>query len=121
MSWRFVAQDGRLAGVEGVRLGPAKAQAKTEVAGFGGLVVRAGIFGDIQSRDADGASRPDDLHRLVQHDGGLIAASMALGFETHRIDHRIYRGFADDRGYLLAEAIVLGEIYRDEADVSGVA
>ena len=68
---------------------------------------------------ADGASRPDDLHRLVQHDGGLIAASMALGFETHRIDHRIYRGFADDRGYLLAEAIVLGEINRDEAERFG--
>ena len=39
----------------------AKAQAKTEVAGFGGLVVGAGIFGDIQSRYADGPRRPDDL------------------------------------------------------------
>jgi hypothetical protein len=37
---------------------------------------------------------------------------MALGFETHRIDHRIYPGIADDRGHLLAKAIVFGEIYR---------
>jgi len=46
---------------------------------------------------------------------------MALGFETDRIDDRIYRGFADDRFYLLAQAIVFGEIYRDEADVSRMA
>jgi hypothetical protein len=54
----------------------------------------------------------DDLHHLVQHGRGLIATSMALGFETHRIDHRIYPGIADDRGHLLAKAIVFGEIYR---------
>src|SRR5208282_2488580 len=117
----IVAQDGRLAGVEGVRLGPTEAQPKTEVAGFGGLVVGAGIFGDIQSRYADGPSWPDDFHSLVQNDGGLIAASVALGFETHRIDDRINRGFADDRGDLLAEAVVLREIYRHEANVSRVA
>jgi hypothetical protein len=75
----------------------------------------------IQSRYADGASRPDDLHCLVQNDGGLVAASVALGFETHCIDDRIDRGFADDRSYMLAEAIVLAEIYQDEANVSGVA
>src|SRR6202020_2152132 len=115
----IVAQDGRLAGMEGVRLGPAETEAKTEVAGLGGLVVRAGIFGDIQSRYADGASRPDDLHRLVQHDRGLIATSMTLGFETHRIDDRIHRGLTDDRGHLLAKPIVFGEIDRDEADLFG--
>jgi hypothetical protein len=43
-----------------------------------------------------------------------------LGFETHCIDNRIYRRFADDRGYLLPKAIVLGEIYRHEANVFGV-
>src|SRR5258708_700561 len=110
----IVAQDGRLAGVEGVRLRPAKAQAKTEATGLGGFVVRAGILCDIQSRYADGAGRPDDLHRLVQHDGGLIATAMALGFKAHRIDDRIHRGLADDRGHLVAEAVVLGEIYGDK-------
>jgi hypothetical protein len=29
---------------------------------------------------------------------------MALGFETHRIDDRIHRGFADDRGHLALQA-----------------
>jgi hypothetical protein len=47
---------------------------------------------------------------IVQYDGGLIAASMTLGFETYRIDDRIYGGFVDDRGPLLAKAIVFGEI-----------
>src|SRR6201999_2319140 len=94
---------------------------KTEVAGLGSLVVSAGVFSDIQSRYADGAGGPDDLHRLVQHDCGLIATSMALGFEAHRIDDRIHRGLADDRGDLLAKPIVFGEIYRDEADLFGVA
>src|ERR1700730_17733836 len=45
---------------------------------------------------------------------------MALGFKTHRVDHRIDCWFADDRGHLLAEAIVPGEVDRDEADLSGV-
>ena len=44
----IVAQDGRLARVEGIRLRPAKAEAKTEIAGLGGGVVRPGIFGNIQ-------------------------------------------------------------------------
>src|SRR5271165_2412745 len=111
----IVAKDRRLSGVEGIRLRPAKAQAKTEIASLGSCVVRSGILGDIQSRYADGAGRPDDLHRLVQYDGRFIAASMALGFEAHRIDNRIHRGFADNRRHLLAEAIVLGEIYREKA------
>ena len=46
---------------------------------------------------------------------------MTLGFETHRIDDRIYRRFADDRGHLFAKAIVLGEIDRHEAELAGVA
>ena len=58
-------------------------------------------------------------HSLIQNDGGLIAASMALGFETHGVDDQINRGFADDRCYLLAEAIVPCEIYRHEAKLSG--
>jgi hypothetical protein len=37
---------------EGVRPGPAKAQAKTEAAGFGGLVVRARIFVSDQQKAA---------------------------------------------------------------------
>jgi hypothetical protein len=82
--------------------------------------VRAGVLGDVQSRYADGAGRPDDFHRLVEHDGGLIATAMAFGFETHRIDDRVDRGFADDRCHLFAQAIVLREIYRDEANLSGV-
>ena len=58
---------------------------------------------------------PGSSVSLIQYDGGLIAASVTLGFETHRIDDRIDRGFADDRGDLLAESIVLGEIYRDRS------
>ena len=46
---------------------------------------------------------------------------MALGFAADGIEDRIYGGFAVARGYLLAEAIMFGEIYRDEADVSRVA
>src|SRR4029077_14046571 len=116
-----IAEDRRLAGVEGIRLRPAEAQTKAQVAAFGGFVVRAGIFGDVQPRNADGTGRPNDLHRLIEHDGGLIPTRVALGFETHSVDDRIYCGFADDRGHLLAEAIVLGEVYRDEADLPGVA
>jgi hypothetical protein len=73
------------------------------------------------SKRPHGARRPDDLHRLVRHDRGLIATLMALGFETYRINDRIHCGFADDPGDLLAKAIVFGEIYRDEADLPGVA
>ncbi len=110
-----------LAGVEGIRLRPAKAsEAKTEIARPGGLVVRRpGLrwtYGPGDARIC--AGRPDDFHRLVQHDGGLVGSAMALGFEADGVDHRIHGGFADDRGDLLSKAIVLAEVYRNEAHLT---
>ena len=69
-----VLHDGALAGVEGVGLGPAQADADTEHADLGVFVDAARVAGDVEAGDAEGAAGAGDFHDGVEDGGGAFDA-----------------------------------------------
>ena len=57
-----VLEDGGLAGEEAVRFGPSEAEAHAQISGLCRLVVGAGILGDVEAGNADGARGSSDGH-----------------------------------------------------------
>ena len=65
-----VLEDGGLAGEEAVRLRPSQSEAHAQVSGLGRLVVGAGIFGDVEAGNADGAGSAGDGHERIENGCG---------------------------------------------------
>ena len=114
-----------LPGMERVRFCPAETKAKTEVAVFGSLLLRARIVGHIQAGNADSAGCPGDFHQTVEHDGrrfdDFAVCSLRLRFKADAVDRGINFWNAEDVSNEFAETIVPGEVDRLEADFLGVS
>jgi len=95
-----VLEDGGLAGKEAVRLRPPEAEAHTQVSGLGGLVVGAGILGDVEAGNADGAGGAGDGHERIENGCGRFrcVVPVRLCLEADRVDCSVDLGFADDLG-----------------------
>src|SRR4029077_9950746 len=105
----IVLEHRRLAGMERVRFCPAETEAKTEVAMFGSLLLRARIVGHIQAGNANRAGCPGDFHQTVEHDGrrfdDFAVCSLSLRFKADAVDRGIDFWNAEDVSNEFAEAI----------------
>src|SRR5215213_8126164 len=82
-----------LAGLEGVRLGPAEPDPDRQRPDLGRLVDRARVAGHIQPGDAEAPGRPGDVHHRVEHGRRGLAlgalGAVAAGLEADAVDGRV--------------------------------
>jgi hypothetical protein len=113
----IVAQDRRLAGKEGMRFRPAETEIERQRALRSLFVMGPGIFGHVESRNANRARVTGDFHGLVEHDRRLFGAAMTFRLETNRVDKAVNDRLTNYRGDKLAQPVVCGEINRLETNL----
>ena len=76
-----------------MRLCQAQTEAHAQVAWLRRLVCRAGILGDVEAGDADGAAGSGDRHQRVENGRwrffGVLGA-VPTGLEAHRVDRCVH-------------------------------
>src|SRR5215208_2365669 len=104
-----------LAGLEGVRLGPAEPDPDRQRPDLGRLVDPARVAGHVQPGDAEPSGRPGDVHDRVQHGRrGLALGALgpvAAGFEADAVHGGVdLARAAQDLLELLAQVVVGGQV-----------
>ena len=74
--------------------------------------LRAGVFRDVETRDADRAGGARRFHQLIEHGCGFILAALSLRFEADAINGAIHFGHAQDLLDTLRDRAALRQIDR---------
>ena len=105
-----VLHDGGLPGGERQGLGPTETKSQTEIAAAGGVILRARVLGDVQAGNSNCASGTRHVHELVEYNGRLIRAAVALGLEADTINCAIDLADAQDSLDVIGYGTTLREV-----------